>query len=257
MGPTSSFLVERNHNWMVISTSRGNYTCHDARFNVPVKSWAHPAASPHNRINRLFRNSVPKGASRPWFMSAVGCNELWVWDIETLNTKHLFRMLPGTHTPLPSLRGTPINDSKLDKGKFFDDTKLHLQEQTTEQFHSVRAVHSPSRNSLITGGTDKMVRYWDLEDPSTSFVVCGLEEGAPRRSYASDTHDTATVYQELPTSDCDASLSKFRSFMDSPHRGSASVPHLDAILDINTIQTNDGSNLLLTCCRGGVVKVWK
>ena len=50
-------------------------------------------------------------------------------------------------------------------------------------------------------------RYWNLEDASSSFVVCGLEEGAPRRAYASE-NDFATIYQELPTSDCDASLSR-------------------------------------------------
>ena len=28
-------------------------------------------------------------------MSSVGCNELWVWDVESLTTRILFRMLPG------------------------------------------------------------------------------------------------------------------------------------------------------------------
>ena len=78
-GPISSFFIEPRHNWMVVSTSRGVYTCLDARFNLAVKSWNHPAASPHNSIARVKQYSLMGGPDRkPWFWAAVGANELWV-----------------------------------------------------------------------------------------------------------------------------------------------------------------------------------
>ena len=119
-GSISSFLVDPNHNWMVISTSRGIYTCLDARFNVPVRSWAHPAPPPHNRIHRLFPNTLTDD-SQSLFMAAVGCNELWMWDIETLKTIHLFRMLPCTYTPLPSLSGIPINCARINSASPYSE----------------------------------------------------------------------------------------------------------------------------------------
>ncbi len=65
-------------------------------------------------------------------------------------------------------------------------------------------------NCLLTGGTDRTLRLWDLENISSSYVLSGEDIASDniydRRSYASDKHDTATVYQELPVSESDSSL---------------------------------------------------
>ncbi len=76
-GPVTSFLMDPNFNWMIVSTGRGEYTCIDARYQVPVKTWKHPSPSPNNYIHRLFPYVQKRGGGeRPWFMSAVGANEV-------------------------------------------------------------------------------------------------------------------------------------------------------------------------------------
>ena len=38
---------------------------------------------------------------------------------------------------------------------------------------AMQSIHNHEMNVLLTAGTDMRVRYWDLQNPEQSYIVCG------------------------------------------------------------------------------------
>lgn len=125
---------------------------------------------------------------------------------------------------------------------------------------------------VITGGTDRCVRYWDLHNVSKSFLVSGPSY-APSPNSALPTYSTQTVgpttqYIETPpptllsshaplsgstTSMGPAESSRFA--LNSGKQKPPPIHHHDAILDLEMLELP--TRLLISASRDGVIKVWK
>jgi WD40 repeat protein len=254
-----------------------------------------------SQISKLLHYGSRRGQS--WVYSAVGPNQVWLWDVEGSSCKQLFRTLPSNeHVPLPSLAVeeetvlpsfffcvcvcvcvyvcvrtgvcthpptilcciTPLHSALITRRlsqlglpstvlPSAGDTKLF---ESALLSPSIRALHSPQDCPfLLTGGSDRHIRYWDLADVAHSYVLSGLETDQLRPRYRSHAHEGATVFEELPSSDTNETLMQLRRTTRGRTRGPVSVNHNDCILDIKTLQAP--SRMLISASRDGIVKVFQ
>src|SRR5262249_53903534 len=109
---------------------------------------------------------------------------------------------------------------------------------------------------LITGGDDKMIRFWNLQNIASSYTVCGPSVIAGAKPfYTTHNQDNIVVYEEHPeavtTSSAAATshASKLRGpAFPAPH-------HRESVMDVKVMEMPH--RMLISAGRDGVVKVWK
>jgi len=247
LGLLRSFVVDRDRNWLLTVTSRGYFTCWDLRFNIPIKSWKHPHKDMVYRM--MHYNSVKRGS---WIYSASGNNEVDVWDIESGTCKQLFRVAVSEDAaPTAKIEPKP-SPHALDFGP--EDLKQLVE--SDESSPSVRALLSPlDCPYLITAGTDRRIRFWNISDASKSHTICGLppEQTEFPPVYSSKNSEGTEIYQE--SSNPDIQQGKQNANNKVTGRMKVSTHHHAAILDLELLELPH--RMLLSCSRDGVVKVWK
>jgi len=281
-----TFMVDPQRNWLVTGTSRGFITCWDIRFHIPVHTWRHPSKG------RIYRFAPYLSASSPhnsWvYISTPGRDGVSVWDLESTTCKSIFRVLNSTEEepPLPPVRPVPTAQT-LDYG--LDDLQIPPAQPGSDAYpYFVRGlVSSPTGSYLVSGASDKRVRFWDLLTPSNSCTVSGLKSDDHKLRYASSPTviEGVQIYEEYPESHA----AQFRAYdinstpspMSSNPSSSTHTPsnsnntsssiisskpknrgpplpspnHTEAILDVNLIELPHP--MIVSCSREGVVKVWK
>lgn len=221
-GVITSYALEGTQSWLVAGTSSGHHVCWDLRFMLPISTITHPRGAAVRRVNMH-----PKEGS--WVVSAInGNNEISMWDMET-QSRHMTLWA----SPKPPLCMTqPFNNSVLGMYVGQGDRGAYV----------------------LAGGTDSILRYWDLCDPKSSYIVChGANDNLGTCSYSSRVVDGTEVIVE--------STSKPRTNPsageDMPRRGPDQPPpgHKDIISDV--IVMNEPQRLVITSARDGTIKMWK
>ncbi|XP_013397860.1 phosphoinositide 3-kinase regulatory subunit 4 [Lingula anatina] len=222
-GLITSFSVHHQLAWLALGTSNGTHLCWDMRFQLPITTVLHPTGA---RVRRV----TPYPLHPSWLVSAVqGNNEVSFWDLET----------GARQKTLWASSAPPLSTT-----------------QTSS--HSVNGLYlgvTEGSNFLLTAGSDMRVRYWDLQTPTNSHIVCGAASDPINQqttvSYESKLIEGTEVLQE------NYAKVKGAGVDDVPRRSPDAPPqgHHDIITDINTFQTTQC--FIVTCSRDGVVKVWK
>lgn len=110
------------------------------------------------------------------FASFAGTNGMSAYDI--VNGSH--RMHLQCHTPQKTtgLLGLQANDMlalrslRICKPTSVLDSSFSLQQQLPTRYtNTVMCTHITKGLSMITGGTDRKLRFWDLHDLSNSFAI--------------------------------------------------------------------------------------
>lgn len=182
--------------WLAVGTSRGFICLWDLRFLVLIRIWRH---SSHRSIQRMkpcvgLPNTLPLDeASVPLVFVAAGDGEVAVFDLSIGACRAIFRTMHVQASGVeagrcPTLLHVPIPQrSRCVLGSFlgiygiataFDDiaATAHSEEPC------VRALLCPSlhfrgmSDALITGGEDKQIRYWDIQNGKASYTVSGSGE---------------------------------------------------------------------------------
>jgi phosphoinositide-3-kinase regulatory subunit 4 len=138
-GLQTTMAMSPDQSWMVSGTSSGVITCWDLRFQLPIVKCTHPAES---RIRQL----VISGSGEV-LASVQGNNEVGLWNMESQ-----FRQLVlwSSSSPL-----------------------LSTNQSNSQSISAMHSVHNHEMNVLLTAGTDMRVRYWNLQSPEESYIVCG------------------------------------------------------------------------------------
>ena len=55
----------------------------------------------------------------------------------------------------------------------FSSPLLSVNQGNTQSVAAMQSIHNHEMNVLLTAGTDMRVRYWDLQNPEQSYIVCG------------------------------------------------------------------------------------
>lgn len=175
--------------WMCTGTSRGFLALWDLRFQTMSKLWRHASHGPIHRLATCARlpEDGEHAPAQPLAFVAAGNNEVSVWNLSTGGQcRRCFRALsPQDHSlhtePLPTLEEIPLPSHPSSPIFSLASQLGMLRSPPPSSEHAVRAIMgriSANGNSyVITGGTDKHIRFWDFSTPSKCFTISGLRPG--------------------------------------------------------------------------------
>ncbi|TPX06961.1 uncharacterized protein E0L32_011106 [Thyridium curvatum] len=229
-GTPTCLAVDRRRNWLVLGTSHGVLDLWDLRFRMRLKGWGLPGKQP---VYRLAVHPV-KGRGK-WLCVAGGTGqggEVTVWDLEKTLCREVYRVggVGGGGGSSSNKDGGPrggyeawdVDEDKPEGmlGRFATNI-VDPPPPTTSggggstpaaatdrgvRAMAVGAAAPPDEQArdvrhafIVTGGSDKKLRFWDLARVENSAVYSGLapEEGRP--TYAAGHPTTAmTVNTERP-----------------------------------------------------------
>ncbi|KAG5180485.1 WD40-repeat-containing domain protein, partial [Tribonema minus] len=258
LGALTAVALGPDRHWVCAGTARGYLAMWDVRLPLLARLWRHSARGPIHRLSTCARlpgdtnaaaPTPEAGGAGPHVFIAAGDDETAVWDLRgagTLRPRYCFRVAPagfdGQQAPVPSLDSIALpahpRAPLLPMHAAFADARLGgnagaVSAERLRGTSSIRAIVgriSQHGNSyLITGGSDRHIRYWDFQVPSRCYTVSG---GSPSPLPASMMPSVA---------ECGVTA--------------APTAHEDAILDLKC--TDMPLKLLLSSSRDGVVNVWR
>jgi phosphoinositide-3-kinase, regulatory subunit 4 len=265
-GTPTCFITDRKRSWLLLGTSHGVLDLWDLRFRVRLKAWGVPNA---NSIYRLCIHPF-KGRGR-WVCVAGGRGEVTVWDIEKTQCREVYRA-SGNREGLKVYDPWPVDEDKPEGmlGRFataLEPGSIGNADRSVRAMVVGTDAHDDGRDLkygfLVTGGSDKKIRFWDLAHVENSAVISGLAVDEPKPIFTSS-HPTVSLTlnaERLPRSgpptapnaaagSSRASNSSKRSNNsgDKPPRSTVISQqqkqllrsHLDSILDIALLESPYG-----------------
>ncbi|ORZ03447.1 hypothetical protein BCR43DRAFT_483381 [Syncephalastrum racemosum] len=254
-GLITSMVTDRRHTWLLVGTTRGILTFYDLRFQIALRSWMHYTKS---RISAMILNNDPAAEGKQ-VLIAAGRNEVTLWNIVTLKCLQVFCVKSGEE------RTTGVNLETYKPLETPSDQDILMTSYTDQEANltenSIRAMVSPMDcQFLVTGGTDRKLRFWDTGRTENSCVVLGLETDELKPRYSTTMIDQVQFHFEFAP----------RSPTNASHRGlgrsgggqqGSSVAqqqylmrnHTDAITDV--VLTEIPYPMLISGDRDGVIKV--
>ena len=270
-----------------------------------VKLWQNDSAAPIQRLatcytrfpstNHHHDNFFPH--ARPYIFMGCGLNEASVYDLTTGRCRQSFRVLdpsldyvdqsslPASCLQVPYLKDIPLPSHS--SHRIFP--ALNMATKSTRYRHAPpepsitaivgRLAPNTSNNYLITGGTDRHIRYWDFSSPSNCYTISGLYPDEARPTFenvdnlssssscqlflcrqkftdhsvssTANNTDRFALHEKTNTASSNVSAS---SSSATKNNQSVNNSHQDAILDLKTISYP--MNALLSASRDGSIKLW-
>jgi phosphoinositide-3-kinase regulatory subunit 4 len=279
-GTPTCFCIDRKRNWLCLGTSHGVLDLWDLRFKMRLKGWGVPGKG------SIYRLSVhPLKGRGKWVCVAggTGQGEVTVWDLERTLCREIYRVSGNKEGP----RGYDPWEVDEDKpegmlGRFATNIEPAA---TGNADRGVRAMIAGTLSAtaeeqqqrevrhafMITGGSDKKLRFWDLARIENSAVFSGLQhdEGKPTFTASHPTASMTLNTERLPRqTGGSGSSSANGSTTGSPSKVRNRPPrstvislqqqqllknHLDAITDIAVIESP--YTMTVSVDRSGVVFV--
>ena len=248
-----------------------------------VKVWRHCSESPISRLATCF-TTLPQdkdgkttfGAEpRPYIFMGCGKNESSVFDLSTGSCRQCFRvldstlgyteqaLLPPEYVSMPELFDIPIprNPQRTiaSAASFASNSLLSRSMQPESKILSLMGRLGMSGSQyLITGGSDRCLRYWDFSSPSRCYTISGQIRGQPRPLYEKvDVGSSGQLFicRQFPVPSVgEVESSKLPWKLQ---RGPVKPEncHQDAILDLKSVEFPMRG--LLSSSQDGMIKLWR
>ncbi|GAP86387.1 putative protein kinase [Rosellinia necatrix] len=178
-GTPTCFCVDRKRNWLLLGTSHGVLDLWDLRFKVRVKSWGMPGMS------AIYRLSLHPAKGRgKWVCVAggTGFGEVTVWDLEKTQCREIYRAGGAKDGPR-EYKAWDVDDDKPEG--MLSHFATSIEPTTSSLDRGVRAMvvgagameeqRDVRYGYILTGGSDKKLRFWDLIRIENSSVFSGLQ----------------------------------------------------------------------------------
>jgi phosphoinositide-3-kinase regulatory subunit 4 len=275
-GTPTCFCIDKKRSWLLLGTSHGVLDLWDLRFKVRLKAWGVPGTP---SIYHICIHPT-KGRGR-WACVAGGSahGEVTVWDVEKTQCREVYRAGgsrdgPKTYEPWPVDEDIPegmlgrFATALEPTGSGNTDRGVRAMVVGTDSYDDGR---ESKYGFIITGGSDKKIRFWDLARVENSMVVSGLASDDPKPTFTS-AHPTASLTlntERIPRSEPSApnagAGSKAspsarhgrppRSTVISLQQQQLLKSHLDSILDMALLESPYG--MMVSVDRSGVVFVFQ
>jgi len=218
-GAPTCFCVDRKRNWLCVGTSHGVVDLWDLRFKMRLRGWGVPGKG---AIYRLCIHPV-KGRGK-WICVAggTGQGEVTVWDLEKTTCREIYRTSgtsgtghdhnhkkasPAKKVPSTGYIAWVVDEDKPEGmlGRFA--TNLESNQASSNADRGVRAMIAGTGTGtgtgdvrhafILTGGSDKKLRFWDVTRVDKSRVFSGLSWDEPQPGYSAVCASSAvTIYAE-------------------------------------------------------------
>lgn len=262
-GVITAMTMDPLNTWLLVGTMRGILTMYDLRFQIPLRSWLHPSKS---RISALMFDDDQRTENKHVIIAA-GRNEISVWDIVSLQCLEVFAVKSGDE----KTTGVMLEAYKALEAP--SDTDILVNSFTNNESNlaenSIRAIASPSDcKFMITGGTDRKIRFWDTARVENSGVILGLDIDEPKPRYSMNTLENMKFHFEFSHANRNQSNaylgSRSTGFNTSSGVGNNNNViaqqqylmrnHTDAITDVILV-TETAYPLIISADRDGIIKV--
>ena len=267
LGYLTDMEVGKDRNWVIAGTSRGYVALWDVRFQTMVKLWRHHRDSPIKRLIDAF-GTCHDHASGP--LVFIGCdnNEASLFDLSTGGCLQCYRVLdsslsyvdqlalPTDCLSIPHLDSVNI-PSRLGKRLVSLDKALQMTSRNSMSSVSINAlagcINPQGPSYLMTGGTDTMIRLWDIKSASRSCCVSGLQRNQPSPSFEQVGGNSRLIICRQPSIQPSSMVESSKLPMHN-RQGAVKCDsrHLDSILDLKVVQN---PALLLSASRDHTIKL--
>lgn len=276
-GTPTCFVVDQKRQWLLLGTSHGVLDLWDLRFKMRLKAWGIPGATAIHRMN-----IHPSRGRGRWVCVAGGSSqgEVTVWDIEKAQCREVYRA-SGSREGLKGYDPWPVDEDRAEGmlGRFATAVEPNNSKNCDR---GVRAMvtgpdnHDYGNNNkngfIITGGSDRKIRFWDVQHIDQSMVVSGLDVDEARPTFTaayptaflilntersrSGAHLTPSLSSRISSSSKSAQNARPpRSTVISLQQQHLLKSHLDSILNIALLESP--YNMIVSVDRSGVCFVFQ
>lgn len=266
-GTPTCFVIDKKRQWLLMGTSHGILDLWDLRFRVRLKAWGVPGTT---CIHKMSIHPT-RGRGR-WVCVAGGsaAGEVTVWDVEKTQCREVYRAGSGKEGS-KTYESWPVDDDKPEGmlGRFA--TSLETNNSTSDRGVRAMAVgtdfNDDGRESklgfLVTAGSDKKIRFWDITHVENSLVVSGLAPEESKPVFTSTIATPLTINSERVTQTTAATASVSKSSSGRPPRSTVISlqqqqllkSHLDSILGVALLEAPYA--MMVSVDRSGVVFIFQ
>ncbi|CRK17718.1 hypothetical protein BN1708_003000, partial [Verticillium longisporum] len=209
-GTPTCFCIDRKRNWLCVGTSHGVLDLWDLRFKMRLKGWGVPGKSAIHRV--CVHPSKGRGK---WVCVAggTGQGEVTVWDLERTTCREIYRVGGGSKEALRGYEPWQVDEDRAEGmlGRY----ATYIEPSGGGGSHGTAdggvramvagtAVGEDTRDVrhafIVTGSSDKKLRFWDLSRVENSTVYSGLtaEEQRPMFTASQPTAALAVKTERIP-----------------------------------------------------------
>ncbi|OAQ71270.1 VPS15 protein kinase [Pochonia chlamydosporia 170] len=267
-GTPTCFCVDRKRNWLCVGTSHGVVDLWDLRFKMRLRGWGVPGKG---SIYRICIHPTKGRGKWVCISGGTGQGEVTVWDLEKTVCREIYRTSGNKDGP----KGYSAWDVDEDKpegmlGRFA--TNLENSEVTNAD-RGVRAMIAATGAAedsrdvrhafIVTGGSDKKLRFWDISRIENSCIYSGLPSDEPQPTFTV-THPTTGVALNIEKAHRQGNATGDkrkgsgrppRSTVISLQQQQLLQSHLDAVLDVVLLEYP--YTMSVSVDRSGVVFVFQ
>ena len=271
-GIPTCFCVNHKQGWLVLGTSHGVLDLWDLRFHLRLKAWGLAGGTP---IHRVTNFSFQPSERRICVAGGTGQADVTVWDIENAECVEVFRTGPLGNSQRDKLK--PYGSWKADDEK--SEGMLSRLDTSIGSGKDILSKPDPGIRALavglnlvddsaldakpgyiVTGGVDRLLRFWDYTSIAASTVLSGLEAEEPQPKYSTSQPTTSlTLHSErsLQRSSADPEVgSKLpRNTIISLQQQALLRNHLDEITDVCVLEAPIG--MTVSVDRMGCIYVYQ
>lgn len=206
-GTPTCFCIDKKRNWLCLGTSHGVLDLWDLRFKMRLKGWGVPGKS---SIYRLCIHPIKGRGKWVCVSGGTGQGEVTAWDLEKTLCREIYRVGGNKEGP-KGYDAWEVDEDKPEGmlGRFATNIEPSA---TGNADRGVRAMFvgngtleiSEQRDVrhafILTGGSDKKLRFWDFTriENSTIFSGLALDEGKPTYSASHPTTAMTLNTERLP-----------------------------------------------------------
>lgn len=187
-GTPTCFCVDKKRSWLCLTTSHGVVDLWDLRFKMRLKAFGVPGKGP------IFRVCIhPNKGRGKWvcISGGTGQGEVTVWDLERVTCREIYRT-GGSKDGPKVYEAWDVDEDKTEGMLGRYGTDIEWSEAASSD-RGVRAMVVGARMAddvsetrqpfIITGGSDKRLRFWDMARIENSSVFSSLHPDEPRPTY--------------------------------------------------------------------------
>lgn len=281
-GTPTCFCIDRKRNWLCLGTSHGVLDLWDLRFKMRLKGWGVPGKS---SIYRLCIHPIKGRGKWVCVSGGTGQGEVTVWDLEKTLCREIYRVGGNKEGP-KGYDPWEVDEDKPEGmlGRFATNIEPSSTGNADRGVRAMVAGNGSLEGSeqrdvrhafILTGGSDKKLRFWDLSRVENSTVFSGLVQDEDKPTYMA-THPTTAMTlntERRPRGQASGSSSNSgaeggrqgsrrangakpaRSTVISTQQQQLLKSHLDSILDVALLESP--YTMTVSVDRSGVVFVFQ
>lgn len=163
-GIPTCFVIDLKKAWLLVGTLQGVLDLYDLRFLVLIKTWTFKNAT---AIRRLYLRPKSKGVSF-FMLGGTSLSEASIWDITDMTCKAVYSVATSVD-PTKSYYAIPFEPTK---------SLVNVKDSDHASLLSMAVGIDPPKEAnqhiyMITGGSDKKLRFWDINSLDNCCVISG------------------------------------------------------------------------------------